>query len=574
MNTRYAQTDDSLFYAIGAGAVRIAPGGGRWTLGPAEGPPLLDLRNALPLMPELADGEAIAGQVEIIEQAEPQQKGVRLLLRLHSASPDAGLVENELIILENRLIISGRYHARRGGALTGWKLAERGSGLSAETIHAYLGRHGAVDTTNGTVFAAGDADFTTASHNWTYAGSVPRAIVSRGGLNLGIGGTCIADDFGLVLRTRGGVVERLAFDCGVAAPRPFTAGEMIRSPRFQAQWTEGLSHDEAQAAFTQTLIDDGLVPAKHYPPEALPWRRPWYCTWADQMGITDAALTQEQAGQRDYQAIKAVLTQEMVLKVARFIRGRQLNIGTIIIDDGWQDYRGDWNLDTRKFPDMRGLVDTLHDMDFRVALWWAPFAVEEQAAVNQRPGFTTGPCPRYGQINMNYGRREVRDWAAAHWETWFSAGPGGWNIDGLKLDFLVDQIYAATHGAEVDARGEERLWWLLFSGLDAVIRRYKPFPGLLHVPYNPHFMPFAAAMHCEERFDRELSYLALRPGLCKALIPGTWYAPHFNYNPAIIPDYIREVKRTGGIVQVGKLISPDVTPELIGQMRDLLRDAG
>ena len=55
---------------------------------------------------------------------------------------------------------------------------------------------------------------------------------------------------------------------------------------------------------------------------------------------------------------------------------------------------------------------------------------------------------------------------------------------------------------------------------------------------------------------------------------GTKYQMHFNYNPAIIPDYIREVKRTGGIVQVGKLISPDVTPELIGQMRDLLRDAG
>lgn len=62
--------------------------------------------------------------------------------------------------------------------------------------------------------------------------------------------------------------------------------------------------------------------------------------------------------------------------------------------------------------------------------------------------------------------------------------------------------------------------------------------------------------------------------LLSPVIPGTWFAPHFNYNVPVIPEFIRRVKRIGGIVQIGKVLSPDVTPELLAEMRDLLRDAG
>ena len=260
----------------------------------------------------------------------------------------------------------------------------------------------------------------------------------------------------------------------------------------------------------------------------------------------------------------------MVLTVAKLIRKESLAIGTIIIDDGWQDRRGDWNLVTRKFPDMRGLVDELHAMDFRVAIWWAPFLIERDAKILSRPGFATGPTSQHQEMVIDYSKPEVRQWAGEKLETWFSNGPQGWDIDGLKLDFLLEKIYPETHGADPDWRGEERCYFKLFEMIDAHIRRYKVSPGLLHVLYNPHYARFAGAVYGEERFDKDLDYLASRPALLEAMMPSAWMAPHFNYNVDAVPAFVRKVKRLGGIVQIGKLISPDVTPAHIAELRELL----
>ena len=109
--------------------------------------------------------------------------------------------------------------------------------------------------------------------------------------------------------------------------------------------------------------------------------------------------------------------------------------------------------------------------------------------------------------------------------------------------------------------------------IDTAIRRHRDSPGILHVPYNPAFTRFCAAVHCEERFDGSMDYISQRPSLAAAMIPGTWLAPHFNYDPSYVPEFIRSVKRSGGIVQIGKLMSPEIKPEFIDELRELLSDA-
>lgn len=548
----------------------------RWTFAPADGgTPVLAARSAFPLTPQLATGELALANIaaEFIGTASGCSPR-RLRLTATITGTLKGELCNEIHFLEERVIVNGWYRLSQDHALAHWQVAPCGSRLSADTVQAYLGVHGAIDEMNGTVWSARDVELSTASHNWMYAGAVPRVVLSRGPFSVCLGGTEVAHDFGLELKCRQGIAEYFRFNYGGAqAPQAATAGDEVRSPRLQLLVTQSQHPDQTQAAFTRAMQADGIVPRKHYRPEDETWRRPWYCTWADQVGLAAARMAQDQGGGRDYQAIKDVLTQDMVLKTARLIRARDINIGTIIIDDGWQDLRGDWNLDAKKFPDMRGLVDELHRLDFKVALWWAPFIVEKRALIHTRPGFVVGSDPRHGEMLVDYSRKEVREWAEALLDIWFSTGPRGWAVDGIKLDFLAEKTYASTHSAEPGWRGEECLWQQLFALMDRVIRRYTGSPGLLHVPFNPHLAPFCVAVHGEERFDQELGYLTLRPALVDALLPGVWFAPSFNYNPLIVPDFIRSVKRVGGIVQVGKLISPDVTPDILGQIRELLADA-
>lgn len=65
-----------------------------------------------------------------------------------------------------------------------------------------------------------------------------------------------------------------------------------------------------------------------------------------------------------------------LLTNAEQIRASETDVRTIVIDAGWFDWLGDWNADADKFPSgMRSLVDRLHEMDFKVILWFCPHIV-------------------------------------------------------------------------------------------------------------------------------------------------------------------------------------------------------
>ncbi len=67
------------------------------------------------------------------------------------------------------------------------------------------------------------------------------------------------------------------------------------------------------------------------------------------------------------------LTQEKVIEYARAILSNGFPCGIIIIDDNWQRYHGSFSFDGERFPDPKGMVDTLHSMGFKVMAWVSPF---------------------------------------------------------------------------------------------------------------------------------------------------------------------------------------------------------
>jgi hypothetical protein len=104
-----------------------------------------------------------------------------------------------------------------------------------------------------------------------------------------LGGTALAHDFGLRLSAAGARLRRLQFDYGgPAAPFPAEGDRTYAGPRLQLQVTRDRSPDEAHGAFTRAMIEDGILPVRRYQPEDALWRRAWYCTFGDQMGLAKA----------------------------------------------------------------------------------------------------------------------------------------------------------------------------------------------------------------------------------------------------------------------------------------------
>ena len=59
---------------------------------------------------------------------------------------------------------------------------------------------------------------------------------------------------------------------------------------------------------------------------------------------------------------------------------KELGIKWVVIDDGYQKGEGDWNVDTKRFPEgnltMKKMVRRIHDNGLKAKLWWAPLALD------------------------------------------------------------------------------------------------------------------------------------------------------------------------------------------------------
>lgn len=87
--------------------------------------------------------------------------------------------------------------------------------------------------------------------------------------------------------------------------------------------------------------------------------RPIFCGWGEQMLLSEGSKRppREEATQANYERMMATIEE------------RGLPVGTLIIDDQWQDHYGTMRVDTGRWPDMAGFVRRMHDKGIHVLLW-------------------------------------------------------------------------------------------------------------------------------------------------------------------------------------------------------------
>ena len=138
-----------------------------------------------------------------------------------------------------------------------------------------------------------------------------------------------------------------------------------------------------------------------------------------------------------------MLSSEALIKQCRI--AKELGMETIIIDDGWQTednsrgyaYCGDWELAKSKIPDMRKLVDEIHNIGMKVMIWFSvPFVGIHSKAYDRFKDKIINMCDGgYGCIDIRY--EECREYLI----NTYKKAVKEWDLDGLKLDFIDDFSY-------------------------------------------------------------------------------------------------------------------------------------
>ncbi len=202
-----------------------------------------------------------------------------------------------------------------------------------------------------------------------------------------------------------------------------------RSPRLWLGFAAGVW--EGVAAYLRKLEEyGGTVPRRMPTPR---WtRQPVFCTWHEQVALTLQHTADTSLSFQDTESAVPMFdhcTQANCRRWLAILERQGIIPGTFIIDARWQTLCGDPQADTRKFPDLRGLVDELHGRGIRTILWYQGW---------DRDGVPDGECvqggtrPAVDPTNPAYQARVRRIMRRL-----FSDAPACYNADGIKIDGMT-----------------------------------------------------------------------------------------------------------------------------------------
>ncbi len=149
------------------------------------------------------------------------------------------------------------------------------------------------------------------------------------------------------------------------------------------------------------------------------WTRPIFCGWGAQSALS-----------RDYdKPAPALAYQKFYEDFTDSLDEKGIDPGTIVIDDKWQRAYGMNDVDTEKWPDMKGFIRRMHDKGRKVLLWlkaWDPEGVDPRLCVRDWRGTPQAIDPEHPEYIAIF-RRACREMLS----------PEGLDADGFKIDFTA-----------------------------------------------------------------------------------------------------------------------------------------
>ena len=137
------------------------------------------------------------------------------------------------------------------------------------------------------------------------------------------------------------------------------------------------------------------------------------------------------------------VSERIVMDMVQLFESHGFRFGMVTIDDGWQKdgLHGDWIPDPVRVPNLRRLVDWLHNKGYMVRLWIAPVQCSMETELYKKADsswFYKGKGGTKQQkkngletYNMNILSKSVQDYVTKTFKRLIT----DYNVDGFKVDF-------------------------------------------------------------------------------------------------------------------------------------------
>jgi alpha-galactosidase len=121
---------------------------------------------------------------------------------------------------------------------------------------------------------------------------------------------------------------------------------------------------------------------------------------------------------------------------------KEMNIPWVVIDDGFQQAEGDWQVNRKTFPSgeqgMKDLVDKIHSYGMKAKLWWAPLAADPGSKVLEKDEklklINKEGAPQYITWWDAYYMSPAYEGTREHTREVIKMFMEDWGFDGLKMD--------------------------------------------------------------------------------------------------------------------------------------------
>ena len=324
-------------------------------------------------------------------------------------------------------------------------LFPRGTKLNLDDLVNFRHRHHTCRTWPELNLGGKGCETDTYSTDWQFAPHPTMFLLRKGGDHLFFGAFDLPRAFGMYFKAVESLVEHWYLDYGSAGlGQRLRAGETFQSPRFCLFLDRGKSVHETVARWTSVLIRQGLIPDPKKKPRHAWHTANLYCTWGDQGARSGSFLPAELQDQTT-QAGSAprALNEGMVREALATIRRERLPIRIVLLDEGWEVARGQWEADPQRFPHLRKLVDDIHAAGMKVMCWWAWPEIADDAKVNPAYLIANGKRNRHGRRMWDFSNpRTQREYLEPLFHRLLSSDAGCYDFDGLKTDFMADKVHA------------------------------------------------------------------------------------------------------------------------------------
>lgn len=334
----------------------------------------------------------------------------------------------------------------------------------------------------------------TTSRDWQFAPHPTLMFLQRNDQYLSWGALQLPrDTFGMHVTIQNHKVSSWEIDYGgMVHGLAIRAGETYTTQVYRMRLSEQVDPYAAYADFGQQIRDSGLCPqiSTHQSTPKSWWLEPLYCTWIDQCMMASykpADELQAQANNCNHPT-RSALNSSMVRQAVQVICEHDLPFRTILLDEGWHQSRGIWEPHPERFPDMRQLVDELHDQGFKVVIWWAWPEIEQAAESQIDPALLMGQGKRncHQCLMYDFSNPHVQDeYLKPLFTKLFSDAPGCFNLDGIKTDFQADKIHADMPLCNPSWRGEENYLYHMHQLFYTTLKTIKP--DAVHIGCAGHY---------------------------------------------------------------------------------------